>query len=223
MGSSSNRLYFGDNLSVLSEQQLKRYKYEADNSTYKAENLTAPRYSPTRTVEWRRVYPGAHRQWRFSIDELERLYAEGCILLRRDGLPRKDGLQEYLFEADAPALQDIWTDVGFGRTSDERLGFQTQKPEALLERVINASSNEGDVGLDPFCGCGTAVAVAERLNRSWIGIDITHLAVSLMRGRRLARRRRIQGSTATSTSLTTARARRSGSSCRSRAGTSTAA
>ncbi len=98
-------------------------------------------------------------------------------------MPRKDGLKEYLFEADAPALQDIWTGVGFGPTSGERLGYQTQKPEALLERIINASSNEGDVVLDPFCGCGTAVAVAERLERRWIGIDITHLAVSLMRYR----------------------------------------
>ena len=65
----------------------------------------------------------------------------------------------------------------------ERLGYPTQKPEALLERIINASSNEGDVVLDPFCGCGTAIAVAERLNRRWIGIDITHLAISLMKSR----------------------------------------
>jgi len=65
----------------------------------------------------------------------------------------------------------------------ERLGYPTQKPEALLERIIKASSNEGDVVLDPFCGCGTAIAVAERLNRQWIGIDLTHLAIALMRHR----------------------------------------
>ena len=65
----------------------------------------------------------------------------------------------------------------------ERLGYPTQKPEALLERIINASSNEDDIVLDPFCGCGTAIAVAERLNRRWIGIDITHLAISLMKSR----------------------------------------
>jgi site-specific DNA-methyltransferase (adenine-specific) len=62
----------------------------------------------------------------------------------------------------------------------ERLGYPTQKPEALLERIIKASSNEGDVILGPFCGCGTAIAVAERLHRRWIGIDITHLAIALM-------------------------------------------
>src|SRR4030066_1385726 len=65
----------------------------------------------------------------------------------------------------------------------ERLGYPTQKPEALLERIINASSNEGDLVLDPFCGCGTSIAVAERLHRRWIGIDITRLAITLMRHR----------------------------------------
>jgi site-specific DNA-methyltransferase (adenine-specific) len=65
----------------------------------------------------------------------------------------------------------------------ERLGYPTQKPEALLERIIKVSSNEGDVVLDPFCGCGTTISVAERLNRRWIGIDITHVAISLMLNR----------------------------------------
>jgi SAM-dependent methyltransferase len=67
--------------------------------------------------------------------------------------------------------------------SAERLGYPTQKPEALLERIISASSNEGDLVLDPFCGCGTTIAVAQRLNRQWIGIDITHLAITLMKHR----------------------------------------
>ena len=65
----------------------------------------------------------------------------------------------------------------------ERLGYPTQKPEALLERIIKASSNEGDVVLDAFCGCGTAVAVAQQLNRRWIGVDITHLAIALLKYR----------------------------------------
>ena len=64
--------------------------------------------------------------------------------------------------------------------SQERLGYPTQKPEALLERIIAASSNEGDVVLDPFCGCGTTVAAAQKLKRRWIGIDITHLAITLI-------------------------------------------
>lgn len=81
------------------------------------------------------------------------------------------------------ALPDHWEISIINSQAKERLGYPTQKPELLLERVIAASSNEGDLVLDPFCGCGTAVAVAERLNRRWIGIDITHLAVALMKSR----------------------------------------
>jgi site-specific DNA-methyltransferase (adenine-specific) len=82
------------------------------------------------------------------------------------------------------AITDVWTDIDpINSAAAERLGYPTQKPEALLERIIRASSNEGDVILDPFCGCGTAVAVAQRLKRQWIGIDITYLAVSLMKYR----------------------------------------
>jgi hypothetical protein len=72
------------------------------------------------------------------------------------------------------------------KSGGERLGYQTQKPEGLLERIVLASSNEGDTVLDPFCGCGTAVVAAQKLNRRWIGIDITHLAINLIRHRLLA-------------------------------------
>ena len=81
-------------------------------------------------------------------------------------------------------LGDVWTDIPpINSQARERLGYPTQKPEALLERIISASSNEGDVVLDPFCGCGTAVAAAQKLGRNWLGIDITHLAVALMKNR----------------------------------------
>ena len=167
-----------------SPEQLSRYKYEDERGRYRAENLTAPHYSPTRTIEWRGTHPGSNRQWRFSIEELERLYAKEYILLRQDGCPRKDGLKVYLDEAKGAPAQNIWDDIPrIGNTSKERLGYPTQKPEALLERIIKASSNEGDVVLDAFCGCGTAVAVAQRLNRQWIGIDITHLAIALLKYR----------------------------------------
>jgi len=78
---------------------------------------------------------------------------------------------------------DVWVIPTITGTAKERLGYPTQKPESLLERIILASSNEEDLVLDPFCGCGTTIAVAERLKRRWIGIDITHLAISLMRHR----------------------------------------
>jgi site-specific DNA-methyltransferase (adenine-specific) len=94
---------------------------------------------------------------------------------------RKPSTEEV--ESPGPPLSDVWEVSIIAPSGKERLGYPTQKPEALLERVIRASSNEGDVVLDPFCGCGTAVAVAHRLKRRWIGIDITHLAINLIRRR----------------------------------------
>ncbi len=134
--------------------------------------------------EWRGINVTSRgRHWAYTPDELDRLDAEGRIHWpnRPGGMPR---LKQYADEMPGVMLQDIWTDIRpIHNLSQERLGYPTQKPEALLERIIRASSNAGDVVLDPFCGCGTAVAVAERLNRKWIGIDITHLAVALMKHR----------------------------------------
>ncbi len=80
-------------------------------------------------------------------------------------------------------MQDMWVDIGMGPTATERLDYPTQKPLALLERILNASSNPGDVVLDPFCGCGTAVDAAQKLGRQWIGIDVTHLSIGLIERR----------------------------------------
>jgi len=97
------------------------------------------------------------------------------------GQMKKDG-KKYYFE-DGVTMRDVWEIPILNQLSKERLGYPTQKPEALLERIIKASSNEGDIVLDPFCGCGTTVAVSERLNRKWIGIDITPLAINVIRKR----------------------------------------
>lgn len=95
-----------------------------------------------------------------------------------------DGLKTYLEGQLGQKLQSIWTDIPrIGNTAAERLGYPTQKPLALLERIIQASSNEGDVVLDPFCGCGTAIDAAQKLNRQWIGIDVTHLSIGLIERR----------------------------------------
>ena len=127
--------------------------------------------------EWK----GVARVWRVPVETMERLDAEGRIFYTRNGLPR---MKRYLDESKGNPVQDVVSDIQSLRSwHKERLGYPTQKPEALLERIINASSNAGDVVLDPFCGCGTAVVAAERLNRRWIGIDITHLAISLIRHR----------------------------------------
>lgn len=164
-----------------SPEQLARYRFTApDGRKYKCENLTAPHFSKTRTVEWRGTHPGANRQWRFGTDELERLWSEGRIATKADGkTPKKDGLIEYLDEAPGPVLQDIWTDIVLPPTPDERVGFDTQKPVELLARIIASSSNVGDLVLDPFCGCGTTIETCERLGRRWIGIDIAVKAVEI--------------------------------------------
>jgi site-specific DNA-methyltransferase (adenine-specific) len=93
-------------------------------------------------------------------------------------------LKLFLDEAKGAPLQDVWIDIDpVNPVARERLGYPTQKPLALLERIVQASSNPGDVVLDPFCGCGTAVVAAEKLNRRWMGIDITSIAVGIIENR----------------------------------------
>ena len=136
---------------------------------------------PARTFGDRVIEPPAGRHWAWDQDRIDRLMDEGRIVFTRTGTPR---YKRYLDDTPGSPVTDVWTDVfSVNSQAGERIGYPTQKPEALLERIISASSDEGDVILDPFCGCGTAVAVAERLGRRWIGIDITHLAVSIMKSR----------------------------------------
>jgi DNA modification methylase len=127
------------------------------------------------------VRPYKGRYWAYSRDKMQRFIEEGRIFWRKTGMPR---LKLYADEMPGVPLQDIWTDIyPIGAGAKERLGYPTQKPLALLERVITASSNPGDVVLDPFCGCGTAVHAAQKLGRRWIGIDVTYLAINLIERR----------------------------------------
>lgn len=97
------------------------------------------------------------------------------------GVPRE---KRFLDEQEGVPVSSVWADISaINAVAQERLGYPTQKPQALLERIISASSNEGDVILDPFCGCGTTVHAAQKLKREWIGIDVTHLAISLIQKR----------------------------------------
>ncbi|MBI3403544.1 MAG: site-specific DNA-methyltransferase [Acidobacteria bacterium] len=123
------------------------------------------------------------RHWAYQPSELNKLDEAEMIYWpeKKGGWPR---LKKYFDTAKGVPLQDVWTDIfPINSQAQERLGYPTQKPEALLERIIGASSNEGDVVLDPFCGCGTTIAAAQKLNRCWIGIDITYLAIGLIRHR----------------------------------------
>jgi len=158
-----------------------KYPHTDENGRrYGLDNLTAPGAGSRGHPQYE--FLGVTRYWRYNEEKMQALLDEGRIIQRKPGLvPR---YKRYLDEMQGVAVGDFWGDISaINSQAHERLGYPTQKPEALLERIIEASSNEGDVVLDPFCGCGTALAVAERLHRRWIGIDITHLAIALMKHR----------------------------------------
>ncbi len=107
--------------------------------------------------------------------------AKGLLYYTESGMPN---FKRFLDEMPGVPLQDLWTDIPpINSQAQERLGYPTQKPVALLERILATSSNPGDLVLDPFCGCGTTIHAAQKLNRRWIGIDITNLAISLIEKR----------------------------------------
>jgi len=138
-----------------------------------AKGLTGGGYE----YEWR----GVQGLWRYPIERMRELDVKGRIRYTKTGTPE---YVRYLEEMPGMPAQDVWNDIPpINSQAKERLGYETQKPVSLLERIIQASSNEDDVVLDPFCGCGTAVVAAQKLNRRWIGIDVTHLAINLMRNR----------------------------------------
>ena len=167
-----------------SQQQLGRYTLEEETGRMVTGQDLTMTGNPDRNFEWRGTRPAKNRGWGLAVEELESLWASGLILTKKDGTPRLDGRKVYLDEKKGKPTPDVWVDVErIGNTSAERLGYDTQKPLALLERIISASSNEGDVVLDPFCGCGTAVHAAHKLKRKWIGIDITCLAIALIESR----------------------------------------
>ena len=156
------------------------YRHQDDKGRYRLHEIIrtasmGPR--PNLAYEYKGYTP--EWGWRMERDKLEVLDTEGRLVWSDSGRPYR---KTYLSQGQAPS--NLWDDVGnVSAQARERLGYPTQKPEALLERIVSASSNEGDVVLDPFCGCGTAIAAAERLNRRWIGIDVTHIAITLIRHR----------------------------------------
>lgn len=117
----------------------------------------------------------------YSEERLRALIKDNRVEYTKSGKPR---IKNYLHEGKGVITDNVWTDIEvLNSQSNERLGYPTQKPLALLERIIQASSNPGDLVLDPFCGCGTTVAAAQKLGRQWVGIDVTHLSIALMRQR----------------------------------------
>lgn len=153
---------------------------EGTGRRYRRGDLTAAKPGGDVDFEWHGVRPYKGRHWAYSKENLDRMFTEGRIEFRATGMPV---YKRYLDEQPGVSLQDIWTDIRLTSADKERLGYPTQKPLALLERIITASSNPGDVVLDSFCGCGTTVDAAQGLNRQWIGIDITFIAIDLIEKR----------------------------------------
>jgi DNA modification methylase len=178
---------------------------------FRADNLTAARPGGDTNYEWRIKRPDAEappqwqgdisaeyenplpgwiyagirpyrgRYWAYSKKNMEEFEKAGRIYYTSTGFPN---YRRFLDEMPGVPLQDMWTDIPpVNSQAQERLGYPTQKPVSLLERIILSSSNPGDIVLDPFCGCGTAVHAAQKLGRQWLGIDITHLAISLIERR----------------------------------------
>ncbi len=147
---------------------------------YRLDNLAGP-YGAAKGNPYYEVM-GVSRYWRYSQERMQELIGQGRIVQTRPGAV--PAYKRYLDEMPGLPLQDAWTDIGpIASQARERLGYPTQKPLALLERIITASCPPDGLVLDPFCGCGTSVHAAEKLGRSWVGIDISTFAVGLMRGR----------------------------------------
>jgi DNA modification methylase len=134
--------------------------------------------SPVKGVEYLAVRPYDKRYWAYSKQNLLEFWNKGKLIHRETGMPR---LMQFADEMPGIPLQDLWTDIPpISALAAERLGYPTQKPLALLERIIKASSNPNDIVLDAFCGCGTALVAAQNLGRQWIGIDISPTACNVM-------------------------------------------
>ena len=166
------------------EDYIEKHFRHVDESgrRYRLDNLANPAYRPNLIYEYKGYKP-PRNGWAISKEKMEQWDKEGRIYLPKN----KEGRiqrKRFLDEVKGKPVQSLWDDIEpIGAHAAERLGYPTQKPLALLERIIQASSNPGDVVLDPFCGCGTTIAAAQKLGRRWIGIDITQLSIALQKYR----------------------------------------
>lgn len=156
------------------------YKYtDPEGRRYRLGDLTAAKPGGDVSYDFYGTKPYKGRFWAYSRANMEQFKTEGRLYFPKNG--GTPSYKRYLDEMPGVSLQDMWTDVpAISPQAAERLGYPTQKPEALLERIIQASTNPGDTVLDAFCGCGTTIAVAQRLGRHWIGIDITYQSIALI-------------------------------------------
>ena len=144
---------------------------------YQSDNLSSPTPRPNLMYEYKGYQPPKNG-WAISLEKMEQWDKEGKLLFPKDknGRIRR---KRFLDELKGKPIQNLWTDIEITSQSKERIGYPTQKPETLLKRIIECASNENDIVLDPFVGGGTTVAVADKLNRKWIGIDQSVQAVKV--------------------------------------------
>lgn len=166
-----------------------KYRHDdGDGRRYMLDNMTSPNPRPNMMYEWK-GFPFPAKGWRYSTETMARLDREGRIWYPTldDGsfnTAKRPRLKRYLEEMEGGVMGTVWTDIHpVNSQAKERMGYPTQKPVALLERILSASSKPGQLVLDPFCGCGTTIEAAQRLGRKWIGIDVTHHAIDVIEGR----------------------------------------
>ena len=185
----SNTFTFNKQYEAYSEEYVKeRFRFtDPDGRRWAEQNLASPNPRPNLTYPFKArngiIYDPPPNGWKYTADRMRELDDNNGL-----HYPAREGgrlrLKNYFDERAGVPVQDVWTDLtSIGGTSPERLGYPTQKPVALLERLLAASSNEEDVVLDPFCGCGTTIHAAQKLKRRWLGIDVTHLAIGLIQRR----------------------------------------
>lgn len=178
----SSRWFFNPQYTPYDQSYIDRdyRRVDADGRRYRLDNIQGPGGAANGNPIYEVM--GVRRYWRYSQERMEQLITEGRIMQTRPGAVPQ--YKRYLDEMPGVPLQNIWTDMpGINNRSEEYLGYPTQKPVALLERIITSSSNAGEIVLDPFCGCGTTIHAAQRLGRQWLGIDVTHLAIALIEKR----------------------------------------
>ncbi|MCL1801462.1 MAG: restriction endonuclease subunit M, partial [Promicromonosporaceae bacterium] len=174
---NTDAAYVGRDLGSLDPKTLSKYSHiDDDGRRYRLDNLTGPNAPrPNLTYE----FLGVTKRWRWTRERMQEAYEAGLVVQTAPG--RVPQQLRYLDEQRGVPLSDVWTDIPpLNSQAAERLDYPTQKPVALLERIISLASNPGEVVLDPFAGCGTTVDAAQKLGRQWIGIDITYIAIDLI-------------------------------------------
>jgi len=180
----SSKTVFNPQFAEYDESYIEKFftYFDENNRRFAINNLASPNPRPNLTYPYK-GYPPPPNGWKVNIEKMKVLDQNGRLVLPKNPNGRIR-LKYYLDEMPGIKVNNLWDDIiGLSGSHAERLGYPTQKPLALLERILLSSSNPGEVILDPFSGCGTAISAAQHLGRQWIGIDITHLAIAMHKSR----------------------------------------